>query len=341
MRPSARCAALHGYVGLAESVGLDAGRMLARVGLEAADLADPDRWVPAVAVARLLEWSAAESGREDFGPQLAQLRRLSTVGALSVVLREEPDLRSVLQLLIRYEHSYNEAIQVTLTEADGLATMAGWLQLGEPAPTRQLQELAVAALIGLVRRFREPQWQPRMVCFTHPPPRDPTPYRLLLGPALRFGHEFTGVVFSARDLDSANALADADDPMILTYTRQFLRLLPPPHTRDVVDRVRELVQALLPLRRCTMPQVARALGVTTRTLHRLLAARQESFAAIVGDARAGLAERYLASDRYTISDVSDRLGFAASSAFSRWFRRRFGVSPTAWREATVGPAVPT
>jgi AraC-like DNA-binding protein len=39
--------------------------------------------------------------------------------------------------------------------------------------------------------------------------------------------------------------------------------------------------------------------------------------------------------------VSDRLGFAASSAFSRWFRRRFGISPTAWREATIGSAIPT
>jgi AraC-like DNA-binding protein len=68
---------------------------------------------------------------------------------------------------------------------------------------------------------------------------------------------------------------------------------------------------------------------------------QESFAAIVDDARAGLAERYLATDRYTISDVSDRLGFAASIAFSRWFRRRFGISPTAWREATIGSAIPT
>jgi AraC-like DNA-binding protein len=53
------------------------------------------------------------------------------------------------------------------------------------------------------------------------------------------------------------------------------------------------------------------------------------------------AERYLAIDRYALFDVSDRLGFAASSAFSRWFRRRFGISPTAWREATIGSAIPT
>src|SRR3954453_1263134 len=102
--------------------------------------------------------------------------------------------------------------------------------------------------------------------------------------------------------------------MIRTYTRRFLRSLPPPHARDVVDRVRELVELLLPLRRCTMPRGARALGVTKRTMHPLLAARRAGFAAIVDDARSGLAELYLAIARYTISEVSDRLGFAASSA---------------------------
>src|SRR5918993_5836794 len=142
MRPCARYAALHGYAELAGSVGLDPARLLARVGLDLADLDVPDRWVPAVAVARLLELSAAESGREDFGLQLAQRRRLSTIGPLSVVLREEPDLRSALELLARYEHSYNEAVHVRLAEADGLAAMTDWLELGTPVPTRQFQELA-------------------------------------------------------------------------------------------------------------------------------------------------------------------------------------------------------
>lgn len=341
MRPCARYAALYGYVELAGSLGLDPVRLLDRVGLDIADLDDPDRWVPAVAVARLLELSATESGREDFGVQLAQLRRLSTIGALSVVLREEPDLRSALRLLASYEHSYNEAIHVTLTDAGGLATMAGWLELGAPVPARQLQELAVAALLGLIRRIRAPGWQPLMVCFTHPAPADLAAHRLLLGPALRFDHEFAGLVFPAGELDSPNALAEPDDPLLHVYARQILRSLPPPHDGDVVGRVREIVLALLPLRQCTMPQVARALGVSKRTLHRLLDARQENFAAIVADSRAGLAERYLATSRYSISDVSDMLGFAAPSAFARWFRRRFGVSPTTWRQATAAAVVKT
>jgi AraC-like DNA-binding protein len=334
MRPAMRCAALHGYVGLAESFGLDPARLLARVGLQVGDVAVPDRWVPAAAVARVLEWSATESGRDDFGLQLAQLRRLSTVGPLSVVMREEPDLRSALQLLIRYEHSYNEAVRGTLTETNGVATMSATIHLGEPAPTRQVQELAVAAALGIIRRLRDPRWQPLSICFTHSPPADLSAHRRLLGPALRFEQEFTGLIFASRELDSVNALAEPDDPLLHTYARQLLRSLPPPPAPDLVDRVRELVQALLPVGRCTMPQVARALGVTKRTLHRHLQAEKETFAAIVNDTRTELAERYLANQRYTVTDVSCLLGFATPSAFSRWFSRQFGVSPTAWRDAT-------
>ena len=79
MRPGVRCATLDGYVGLARSFGLDPAHLLAGVGLDISDLAVPDKWVPAVAVARLLERSAEQSGREDFGLQLRGLRRLATL----------------------------------------------------------------------------------------------------------------------------------------------------------------------------------------------------------------------------------------------------------------------
>ena len=77
--------------------------------------------------------------------------------------------------------------------------------------------------------------------------------------------------------------------------------------------------------------------MTQRTLHRQLAAEGQSFSAIVHTTREALAERYLAADRYSLTDVSELLGFTAPSAFSRWFRQRFGVSPTEWRASGRHP----
>ena len=137
MRPGVRTATLDGYLGLARSAGLDPARILTNAGIAVADLAVPDKWVPAAAVSRVLERSANESGLEDFGLRLAGLRRLATLGPLSVVLSQEPDLRSALGLLCRYEHSYNEALRMRLDEDGDLATMRLWFEFGEPAPTRQ------------------------------------------------------------------------------------------------------------------------------------------------------------------------------------------------------------
>src|SRR4029079_7919340 len=65
MRPGVRTATLDGYLRLARSVGLDPARILAGAGLAVADLAVPDKWVPAAVVSRVLERSADESGLQD------------------------------------------------------------------------------------------------------------------------------------------------------------------------------------------------------------------------------------------------------------------------------------
>jgi AraC-like DNA-binding protein len=334
MRPAARCASLHGYAELCRCLGVQPDHLLTAVGLDESDLAEPDRWVPAAAVAELLERSAAETRRDDFGIQLAQRRRWSTVGPLSVVLRDEPDLRSALELLVRYEYTVNEALRGARDEtADGLAHLRLWFEMGEPVHTRQAIELAVAALLGLVRSLRGPAWHPAAVCFAHGPPQDPSGHLRLLGPRVRFDADYCGLLVLRTDLAAPNVLADPDDPLLLTYARAVLRSLPPPRMPGLLEEVREVVAVLLPLQRCSMPQVARALGTSTRTLHRRLLAEGLSFTDIVDGSRASMAERYLAVGRYSVSDVSTLLGFAAPSAFSRWFHRRFGVSPSAWRAA--------
>ena len=335
MRPGARTATLDGYLGLARSAGLDPARVLTDAGIAVADLAVPDKWVPAAAVSRVLERSATESGLDDFALRLSGLRRLATLGPLSVVLSQEPDLRSALGLLCRYWHSYNEALRMRLDEDGDLATMRLWFEFGEPAPTRQATELATAALLGIVRELLGRQWEPLSLCFTHRAPASLAAHRAVLGPRLQFGHEFTGLVFYATELDAANT---ASDPLLRPYADQLRQALGAPPPATVTGQVTQLVEMLLPLGRCSTQQVARSLGVTQRTLHRQLAAEGESFSAIVHRRREALAERHLAAERHSLTTVSELLGFTAPSAFSRWFHQRFGVTPTQWRASARHPS---
>ena len=68
MRPGVRTATLDGYLGLARSVGLDPARILTNAGIAVADLAVPDKWVPAAVVSRVLERSADRVGTRGLRP---------------------------------------------------------------------------------------------------------------------------------------------------------------------------------------------------------------------------------------------------------------------------------
>jgi AraC-like DNA-binding protein len=324
-----RYAALTGYPEVARSVGLDPARLMADEGMDVAGLAEQDTWVPAVPVARLLERSAVESGCEDFGVRMPGYRRLSALGPLSVVLREEPDLRSALDLLIRYEGAYSGVLDLRLLEADGLATVQVWLDFGAPVPVRQSADLTVATAVGVMRSLVRADWQPLSVVFAHPPPAELGLFRQIFGPGLRFDQPFTGVVFRAQDLDLPTVTAD---PAMRSYARRLLETVPAPQPTTITAQVRSLVEVLLPTGRCSLAHVSRALHVPARTLHRHLAEEGESYSTVVQDIRARWAERYLANDAYPLTRIALLLGFAAPSAFSVWFRGHFGITATEWRQ---------
>lgn len=332
MNPSLRYASLSGYVGLAQSLGLDPGALMTQVGLDPAGLAVPDRWIPATAVCRLLELSARESGCEDFGLRLAEFRRLETLGPISLALGREPSLREALVLLLRYEHTYNESLRMRLSEDGGLATIRLWFEFGEPVSTRQAEDLAIGALHGIIRELIGKPWEPLSVCLSHPAPDAVATYDRMLGGRLHFTHDFTGLVMYSRDLDAGVQGAGP----ATGQGKDVLRALAGSTHGGVGERVKEIVEVLLPTGRCSIAEVARSLRVDRRTLHRHLEAEGTTFTAIVESTRAGLAERYLASSRYAMTEISQLLGFAAPSGFTRWFRHHFDDSPTRWRRASAG-----
>lgn len=334
-KPLARYAAISGYAALSDSLGLDWAPLMRSVGLDPAGLADQDRWIPAVAVARLLEASAAASRREDFGLRLVEFRRLANLGPLTLVIREEPDVRSVLAMLIRYERTYNQAINIRLSEAEGLATIRMDLEPGEPVGTRQATELAVGALHRIHRELHGTRWQPLSVCFCHRAPADISTHLRIFGRVVHFQHEFAGIVVRASDLAAPNKMSD---PLLRPYAHQFLGSIAPPSDVTTVTRVREVIEVLLPTGRCSIVQVARSIGVDRRTVHRRLADSGETYASLLNAVRAELAERLVPNPRRTMTEIAEELGFSEPSAFSRWFRGRFGCSPKTWRSRSQADA---
>ena len=99
-----RSASLTGFADLAREVGLDPIALLSEAGLPVSVLREPDRKLSADAVSALLELAAQRSGDECFGLRMAESRRLSNLGPIGLLMREEPTLRRALEELLRFTH---------------------------------------------------------------------------------------------------------------------------------------------------------------------------------------------------------------------------------------------
>ena len=329
-----RSAVLTSFADLAAACGLDARALLVDAGLPQRCLDEPDLKVPARAVAHLLELAAQRGHEPAFGLRLAESRRLSNLGPLGLLVRDEPTLRDALEALMRHIHAHNEAMSIGVEQQSNLVIVSLQPTTEGGASLRQSTELGVGVTFRVLQIFMGAGWEPRLVCFTHPKPGSLGVHRRLFGRAVEFGHQFNGIVCNAADLDVPNPGADA---VMVRYSKRLLEQTLDASSR-MSDRVHQLAVVLLPRGLCRVEVVAQHLGIDRRTVARRLAEEQTSFSALVNDLRRDLFARYLKDGARSLTDVSALLGFSAPSAFSRWHRQQFGTAARQLKSQQAGMA---
>jgi AraC-like DNA-binding protein len=326
--PVTHSASLAGYLDVAHDIGLDVKTMLRRAGLAPHALDDPETPVSLRASCELLEASASASGVEDFGLRLAARRDLSNLGPIGLVAREEPTAMRALDTVCRYLCLISDSLLVSVEPQGEFVILRAYVTLPPTIPTRQAMELTVGMLYRIVAELLGPAWAPAQVCFEHRPPRNSAPYRKFFGVPVTFNAAFDGMTCRARDLNRPLPRGKRDvTGFAVRYLDQALsrRRLPASAT------ARQFIAAMLAGGRCTSQQLAEHLGVDRRTIHRHLASEGESFRALLQSTRLELADRLVTDSDLPLSEVAMMLGFAVPTAFSAWFAKAFGCSPTRWR----------
>lgn len=328
-----RSACLTGYTEVAREHGIDPLQQLRTVGLNPRCLDDPDIKILIEAGGRLLENSAQAAAAEDFALCMAESRRLSNLGPLALLLREEPNLRKVLEAMQNFMHLHNEALLLLLDESNGVAVIreeyAGLIS----GSIRQARELSIGVTYRLLSTLLGSGWAPLAVCFMHTPPQDDSTHRRVFGTTpVQFNSKLDGIVCRSSDLD--RPLPNADSVTAI-YIEQYLESLRQQSDAAPVTRVEHLIWTLLPTGRCSVEQVAFHLGIDRRTLHRHLLRDGESFSAVFERVRSAQALRHLQNPRRSLAEIARLLGFSALSAFSRWFKQQHGCSPSLWRKNSL------
>ncbi len=98
-------------------------------------------------------------------------------------------------------------------------------------------------------------------------------------------------------------------------------------SRTIVDQVCSLIRRNLGHEPVTLESIAAALGVSTRSLQRHLAAEQTSLRELTREIRVAEAKTLLSDGRLRSGTVAHALGYADSTAFWRAFKSWSGMSP--------------
>jgi Arabinose-binding domain of AraC transcription regulator, N-term len=159
-----RSAVLNDFVEVARSVGLDPYRMITEFHLPAACLTDSEIKISAGKVGRLFEAAAGRSGKIDFGLRLADRRTLSNLGALALLVREQPTIRKALEVLVGYMFLHSESLLGRLQEQNGLVVLSLAIEVDRPVPIRQSVELGIGFLHRSFQQLFRQRWKPEAVC---------------------------------------------------------------------------------------------------------------------------------------------------------------------------------
>ena len=331
-----RVAALTGYFETMAGLGVDPRPLLKEQGLSADLLANPEQLLPAHAAFRLLERSAEVSGCMTLGLRMAHVgRALANLGATSLLIAHQPTLRQSLAAFSEFRTRINSTLVLHIEEDGDEAVLREDFSLTRPEPMRQSSNLALGVLTRLCGSVLGEGWTPGMACFSHqaPPASDMAPFRDLFRCPLQFDCEFNGIVLRVSELDRPNGRADSQ---LALHARHLLETVMKPTTQSTAQNVDRLITLLLPSGRANIQTCAASLGLTVRTLQRMLDAEGANFTELLNRARMQLVTQFLANPRIRITDIADMLGYSSIGAFTRWHSQTFGMSPRQKRSLELG-----
>ena len=309
---------------------LDPMAILTEAGWSPGLLDDPDNIVPFAALGRLIEVAAARTACPHFGLLLGQKAGPSVIGTLGFASRNAPDVRSALLLLSQRLAHHDRGGVATFAE-DGTVARLGYRILDPKVPaSAHITTASLAIGFQLMKVLCGRSWQPLETSFELRRPADVKPYHKLFGDSVHFDAGESALSFAAHWLDRKVIGADPELQRVLLRAIGDAEIS---KERNLRDEVRGVLAGMIGHGDINQLAVANTFGLSTRTLHRRLAALGTSFQDLLDEMRCETACRLLENTTLPVAQVALMLGYSEVSAFTRSFKRRLACGPGAWRKS--------
>jgi AraC-like DNA-binding protein len=305
--------------------------LLSRAGISEGDIDNREARISALAQGRLLEYAAEAVGDSEFGLHLAEEANPREAGLLFYIASAAEHVEDALLLTARYCRIGNEAERLIVNRSSENMTLETSF-VGLPRHFAwQNTEFVIAATVRALREMAGQDFEPVRVTFT-----------LARDSELPEFERFFGcpVEFSA----PADQVALSNDTLaipLITKDHHLLEALQPICEAAAKDRktvrgtVRSLVenevQKILHHGKADRRRIAKALGLSERTLSEGLAQENTSFDHVLDRLRHSLALQYVKERQISVAQIAWLLGYEGPTSFNAAFSRWTGKSASEMR----------
>jgi len=320
----------------AKAAGIDVTPLMMKAGVTRQQVEEENVWLAAQGQIKLVELIADALQDDLLGFHLGRDADLREIGLLYYVLNSSDSLGDALRRGERYCSLINEGVRLRVREGKQLALVVTYVGVERSSDRHQI-EAWVTFLVRVCRRITNRHLLPCFVSFVHRREGGSPEMNAFMGRDVTFGADADEVVFprDAQQLPVVGA-----DPYLNKLLIKCCEEARSHRTIGSTFRVdvENSIAPLLPHGKARVPEIARRLGMSPRTLQRRLAAEGLTFATVIDRLRADLARRYL-QDNLPISKIAWLLGYREVSAFTHAYKRWTGRSPREARALEKRPAL--
>lgn len=279
---------------------------------------------------QLLEERGKSAGMPDFGWRTGLASSYGNRGDVGRAVLGARTLGTALHRLVQYFPLIQDATALALKVEDSSAILSYRILDPDIWPRHQDAMYSLGIYAAMIRLVAPSDWLHVELSIEAEASEVKADLSHLVGTQVIYGCGLNALRFPAAWLDKELAIMKSADPLLLrSLSRQ---LVGKRRATAVGDRTREIIYRDMASGQVGQEQIARELGVTSRTLRRKLCAEGHSFQELLDDCRMRCAARELTARRHlSLSELALRLGYAEHSTFSRAFHRWAGTAPQVYR----------
>jgi len=319
---------LFGARALIESYGVDALCLARKVGLSELALGTDIVPVDALVFNKFLYGATSECDDRYLNLRLAQVQGWDILGVAWQGITSARCLSGALDMINTYLELHTTALACYLKEEPGGLTLCyevRWDLLGdlllEQGEVLTI-ELGLAVCCNEIRRLLGDSWRPAYAQFRHQRPEFVQPLKKCFGEHIAFNQDRNAIFLTHEEAKSplterwraGRVLAETAHPM-------------QEGSVSVVIKTDRAIRKINSEAACSIAAVAQQLSLSVRTLQVQLQREGTSYQALLDKVRLDSAIHYLRASSLSMAEISERLNFSETSAFSRFFKSRMGLTP--------------